>query len=74
MQFFEVISLICHYHYQWNNDDELERNKVALEEHVAIITHLLAHNTSGVLAAMETHLNTAKETLLRSALTLINKP
>jgi len=73
MQFFEVISLICHYHYQWNNGDELERNKVALEEHVAIITHLLAHNTSGVLAALETHLNTAKNTLLRSALTLINK-
>jgi len=73
MQFFEVISLICHYHYQWNNCDELERNKVALEEHIAIMTHLLARNTSGVLAAMETHLNTAKNTLLHSALSLINK-
>jgi len=67
MQFFDVVSLICHYHYQWNKGDELERNKVALEEHVAIITHLLAHNTSGVIIAMETHLNTAKKTLLRSA-------
>lgn len=67
MQFFEVISMICHYHYQWNKGDELERNKVALEEHVAIMTHLLARNTSGVLAAMETHLITAKDTLLSSA-------
>lgn len=67
MQFFDVVSLICHYHYQWNKGDELERNKVALEEHVAIITQLLAHNTSGVIVAMETHLNTAKKTLLRSA-------
>lgn len=67
MQFFDVVSLICHYHYQWNKGDELERNKVALEEHVEIITHLLAHNTSGVIIAMETHLNTAKKTLLRSA-------
>lgn len=67
MQFFDVVSLICHYHYQWNKGDELERNKVAIEEHIAIITQLLARNTSGVLAAMETHLNTAKQTLLRSA-------
>jgi len=67
MQFFDVVSLICHYHYQWNKGDELERNKVAIEEHIAIITQLLARNTSGVLAAMETHLNTSKVTLLRSA-------
>jgi len=67
MQFFDVVSLICHYHYQWNKGDELERNKVAIEEHIAIITQLLARNTSGVLSAMETHLNTAKKTLLRSA-------
>ncbi len=67
MQFFDVVSLICHYHYQWNRGDELERNQIALQEHVDIITQLLAHNTSGVLTAMETHLNTAKRTLLRSA-------
>lgn len=67
MQFFDVVSLICHYHYQWNKGDELERNQVAIEEHIEIITQLLARNTSGVLAAMESHLNTAKKTLLRSA-------
>ena len=67
MQFFDVVSLICHYHYQWDKSDEFERNKVALEEHVEIITQLLAHNTSGVISALETHLNTAKKTLLRSA-------
>jgi DNA-binding GntR family transcriptional regulator len=67
MQFFDVVSLICHYHYQWNKGDELERNKVALEEHIAIITQLIARNASGVLASMERHLNTSKETLLRSA-------
>jgi len=67
MQFFDVVSLICHYHYQWDKHDEFDRNKVALAEHVEIITQLLAHNTSGVISAMETHLNTAKKTLLRSA-------
>lgn len=67
MQFFDVVSLICHYHYQWDKHDEHERNFVALNEHIEILTHLLAHNTSGVLNAMEKHLNTARETLLGSA-------
>jgi DNA-binding GntR family transcriptional regulator len=72
MQFFDVVSLICHYHYQWDKKDELERNKTAIEEHIAIITELLARNTSGVLSSMETHLNTAQKTLLRSAHGLVD--
>jgi len=67
MQFFDVVSLICHYHYQWDKHDEYERNFVAINEHIEILTQLLAHNTSGVLNAMEKHLNTAKKTLLGSA-------
>ncbi len=67
MQFFDVVSLICHYHYQWDKHDEHERNFVAINEHIEILTHLLAHNTSGVLNAMEKHLNSARETLLGSA-------
>ena len=67
MQFFDVVSLICHYHYQWDKSDEFERNQVALQEHVEIITQLLVHNTAGAINAMEKHLNTAKKTLLRSA-------
>ncbi len=67
MQFFDVVSLICHYHYQWDKHDEYERNTVALKEHIEIMTHLLAHNTSGVINALEIHLNTSKETLLGSA-------
>ncbi len=67
MQFFDVVSLICHYHYQWDKHDEHERNFVALNEHIEILTQLLAHNTSGVINAMEKHLNTARKTLLGSA-------
>lgn len=66
-QFFNVVSLICHYHYQWDKVDEKERNQVAIQEHIEIITNLLASNTTGVLTALEKHLNTSKETLLSSA-------
>lgn len=67
MQFFDVVSLICHYQYQWNRIDELERNRVAITEHIAILTNLLANNASGVIEALEVHMNTAKKTLLNSA-------
>ncbi len=69
LQFFNVVSLICHYHYQWDKSDERERNKVALEEHIEIMTNLLTHNTSGVISAMEQHLNSAKRTLLATLIT-----
>lgn len=67
MQYFDVVALICHHHYQWDKGDALERNRIALQEHIDIISHLLAHNTTGVITAMEIHLNTAKNTLFGSA-------
>ena len=66
-QFFDVVSLICHYHYQWDKSDEKERNKVALKEHIEILTYLLAGDTTGVISSLENHLNTSKQTLLASA-------
>lgn len=73
MQFFNVVSLICHYHYQWDRRDEYERNLTALHEHIDILTELLAHNTTGVIQALEVHLNTARKTLLNSAHGLTDK-
>lgn len=64
---FDVVSLICHYHYQWDKVDEKERNTVALKEHINILTNLISGNTTGVVTALETHLNTSRDTLLASA-------
>ena len=38
--FYDVISLIFHYHYQWNKADERERNAVAIAEHLDYIKAL----------------------------------
>ena len=64
---FDVVSLICHYHYQWDKADEKSRNTVALEEHIEILTQLISGNTTGVVTALESHLNTSRQTLLASA-------
>ncbi|MBV8185538.1 MAG: GntR family transcriptional regulator [Hyphomicrobiales bacterium] len=64
--FYDIFTLIFHYHYQWNKRDERQRNEVAIQEHLAYIDALLSRNTSTVKRACRTHLNSAKITLLRS--------
>ena len=40
--FYDVISMIFHYHYQWNKRDERERNIAAMHEHLTYIDALAA--------------------------------
>ena len=39
--FYDIITLIFHYHYQWNKQDERQRNEVAIREHLTYIDALL---------------------------------
>jgi len=64
--FFDVITLIFHYHYQWNKRDERQRNEAAIREHLAYIDALLSRNVTLVELACRAHLASAKATLLRS--------
>jgi DNA-binding GntR family transcriptional regulator len=64
--FYDIITLIFHYHYQWNKRDERQRNEVAIGEHLTYIEALLSRNVSTVKLACRAHLSSAKETLLRS--------
>ena len=64
--FYEIITLIFHYHYQWNKRDERQRNEVALREHLIYIEALETRKQSLVQLACAAHLASAKETLMRS--------
>ena len=64
--FHDVISLIFHYHYQWNKADERERNAVAIAEHLDYIKALLTRDPEKIEKACRKHLASARETLLRS--------
>ena len=66
--FYDIITLIFHYHYQWNKHDERQRNEVAIREHLTYIEALLSRNVSIVELACRAHLTSAKETLIRSTL------
>lgn len=64
--FYDVITLIFHYHYQWNKRDERQRNEVAIREHLTYLEALLGRNRAIVELACRAHLASAKETLIRS--------
>lgn len=69
--FYDIITLIFHYHYQWNKHDERQRNEVAIREHLIYIDALVSRNVSMIELACRSHLASAKETLIRST---SNKP
>jgi DNA-binding GntR family transcriptional regulator len=64
--FYDIISLIFHYHYQWNKHDERQRNEVAVREHLTYIDALHSRNVAMIELACRAHLASAKETLIRS--------
>jgi DNA-binding GntR family transcriptional regulator len=64
--FYDVMSLVFHYHYQWNKRDERQRNEVALREHLAFIGALQKRKPALIERACRVHLASAKETMIRS--------
>jgi DNA-binding GntR family transcriptional regulator len=56
VNFYDVISMIFHYHYQWDKGDERERNIAATREHLVYIDALKSRNRGKVAAAVKTHM------------------
>jgi DNA-binding GntR family transcriptional regulator len=66
VDFYDVIAMIFHYHYQWNKIGERQRNTVAVKEHLAYIEALKSRDAAKVDAACRKHLDSARHTLLTS--------
>jgi DNA-binding GntR family transcriptional regulator len=64
--FYDIITMIFHYHYQWNKQDERQRNEVAMREHLSYIDALLSRDVKVAEQACNAHLTSARETLMRS--------
>lgn len=66
MQSFDLISVIFHFHYQWDNSNLKERNSIAVSEHIAVLTAILQKNEQAAISALCRHLNTAKTSMQES--------
>jgi DNA-binding GntR family transcriptional regulator len=67
-EFYDVISFVFHYHYQWDKTHEKERATLAAQEHIEIMSNILMKNYRGATLALEKHLNTAKSSLKSTAI------
>jgi DNA-binding GntR family transcriptional regulator len=70
VNFYALISMIFHYHYQWSKIGEKERHGVAIDEHLAYIDALRRRDRDLAIARCRAHMNTARATLLRSIETI----
>lgn len=64
--FYDIIAIVFHYHYQWNKLHAQQRNTRALEEHLDYIDALRSRDQSRVNKACRAHLKSARDTLLQS--------
>jgi len=66
VSFYDLISMIFHYHYQWNKRDEKQRNIVAIREHLAYIEALESRDRATAMEGCRAHMATARTTLMTS--------
>jgi DNA-binding GntR family transcriptional regulator len=66
VNFYALISMIFHYHYQWSKIGEKQRHGVAIDEHLAYIDALKRRDRELAMALCRAHMNTARATLLHS--------
>ncbi|WP_392566596.1 GntR family transcriptional regulator [Utexia brackfieldae] len=66
VQSFELISVIFHFHYQWDERDLKERNSIAVSEHIAVLKAILQRQEALAIKALCKHLNTAKCSMRRA--------
>jgi len=64
--FYDIIALIFHYHYQWNKHGARQRNEAAIHEHLAYIDALTSRSAAMTRLACRAHLASARKTLLQS--------
>jgi DNA-binding GntR family transcriptional regulator len=67
--FYDIVSLVFHYHYQWDKGTERARNEHAVHEHLAILNALARRDTAAAMEGMRVHLGSARSTLLQAAQT-----
>jgi len=64
--FYDVIAMVFHYHYQWNRITQKSRNLRAIQEHLEYIRALKDVDRDALEKACRTHLASARNTLLQS--------
>lgn len=65
---FDAISMVYHFHYQWDDKNIKQRNFIALDEHMTILSKIITGDDVGANLELTRHLMTAKKSITSSAL------
>jgi DNA-binding GntR family transcriptional regulator len=58
--FFDIVSFLFHYHYQWDRNYEVERTRVAIAEHMTVLIALRSGAMDNARHAMAVHHATSR--------------
>ncbi|MBJ3813695.1 GntR family transcriptional regulator [Shimwellia pseudoproteus] len=72
-QSLEIISVIFHFHYQWDERDLQQRNIVSVDQHMMILNAMLAGQREQAVSLLHYHLDTAKQAMI-TALVVNQQP
>jgi DNA-binding GntR family transcriptional regulator len=64
--FYDIVSFVFHYHYQWDKGQEMQRNGYALQEHLAILHAIAERNPDKALDCMRGHLHSSRSSLINA--------
>lgn len=64
--FYDIVSFVFHYHYQWDKRSERGRNEYALQEHLRILRALADHDVPRAVTCMQEHLASSRRTMLHA--------
>ncbi len=53
----KIISVIFHFHYQWDESDLKQRNIIAVDEHMTILSALICRSDLDATLVLRNHLN-----------------
>lgn len=62
----DTISTICHFYYQWDEHSLKQRNALAVEEHLALLSAMLCRNDLLAMRELRRHLATARLSMIDS--------
>jgi DNA-binding GntR family transcriptional regulator len=63
-KFFDIVLFLCHYYILWNEKGKLAGIKIAIEQQIELLTHLLSRDIVNAILTMEKHLFFTQKNLL----------
>ncbi len=71
--FYDILSVLLHYTFQWNEDDEKTRSTTSLLQHLDYIYALRSRDQQLIDSRLRTHLQTARIAVVRAAASVVSR-